>query len=220
MSPAPKTVKDLPIYVDVSETAQRTLLVELVTPKSDLETAVASARSQACALMSQYKTERQNAAALYDKTKAQLNTQLEYVRSETNIIPKVAFISLSGLSGLLIGFRRGIFRKLVYSTVLGGAAAAACFPAETRAYSNRVRTWEKQFATGIYQDYIKSSNNKKPVPAPVPTPAASETVSNDGKDQIIKLDNASTAGDSTKQVKGDLGQSSEADKDMYTTRSK
>lgn len=136
-SSAPKTIKDLPIYADPA--SQRAIWVTLDRPqeRSSLETAVSTVRQTTCEFFSQFKQQKEEACKLYESTSRSVAGQLEYVRAETNLIPKVVFISLSGLSGLLIGFRRSSFRKFVYSTVLGTGAAALCFPKEAKEISGR-----------------------------------------------------------------------------------
>lgn len=134
----PKTIKDLPIYTDPSSQKSLWVTIDRKQEPSSLETAVTTFRQTTCDFLSQFKHQKDEAAKLYESSARSLTGHLDYVRAETNLIPKVVFISLSGLSGLLIGFRRSSFRKFVYSGIMGTGAAALCFPKEAKEISGQV----------------------------------------------------------------------------------
>ena len=135
----PFSIKDLPLYEDTESKSKRSVWVTLDRKQepSTLETAVSSTRQATCDFLDQFKQQKDEASKLYDSTSRSFAERLDYVRAETNLIPKVVLISLSGLSGLLIGFRRSTFRKFLYSTALGTGAAALCFPKEAKDISSQ-----------------------------------------------------------------------------------
>ncbi len=55
----------------------------------------------------------------------------EYISSEANTVPKAVAITTGGLLGLLLASRKGVFKKITYTSVGLTAAAAACHPKQT-----------------------------------------------------------------------------------------
>jgi hypothetical protein len=149
-----------------------------------------------------------------------LNDQLAYIRSETNIIPKLVFISLSGLSGLLIGFRRSNLRKFFYSTTLATGAAGLCYPQEAKYVISVVYNQGRKQACDLYRGFIQPSNTTpNSAPKQQVSTEQNEHISVTSKDQVIKMTSESIKStQSNLNLKGDKGQSSDEDKDMYTTR--
>ena len=220
-----KTIKDLPIYADdkqqIDATSTNVLWVEQAT-RSSLETTISTIRQSTCDFLQQFKQQKEKAMELVDQSKLQVNSQLEYIRSETNLVPKFVFISLSGLSGLLIGYRRSKFRKIFYTTVLTVGSASLCYPKEAKLYYDQAYGFGRKTACDIYRQYILS-NDTKNTKNKASKPQQSEPVNKieNGKDKIIQLNTQEL--ETTKSgivMKGDKGQASDDDKDMYTNRSK
>jgi hypothetical protein len=129
---------------------------------------------------------------------------------------QVAFISLSGFSGLLIGFRRSAFRKFLYVSALSAGATAICFPNEAKQLSNQTLDLSKYYLNRVYRDYVWPTGDSKASKQP-----AQNAKPEAQKDTIVRVDaNSTTDLKGSVQVKENMGQSSEQDKDMYTTRSK
>jgi len=223
-----KSVKDLPLYSNTSN--QRVIWVNVNTAKperSQLEELIRTTRESLCEFLHQFKDQREKSSKLYKESTSYLNDQLAYIRSETNIIPKLAFISLSGFSGLLIGFRRSNFRKFLYSTTLATGAAALCYPQEAKYVSNAVYNQGRKQACDLYRGLIQS-NSTASKSAPKNESIIKQTTTemdqrqrseHTSKDKVIKMTSESIKStQSNLNLKGDKGQSSDEDKDMYTTR--
>lgn len=214
-----KTIKDLPIYPDETPNT-KAVWVNVEPPRSSLETTISTIRQSTCEFMQQFKTQKEKTVALVEQTKSNANTQLEYIRSETNLVPKVVFISLSGLSGLLIGFRKSKFRKFMYTSLLTVGATSLCYPKEARVYYDQAYGFGKKTASDFYRDYIWPTETKSLKNKPSKTENEMSSAENN-KDEVIKLNVKDI--ESTKSqivMKGDKGMSRDEDKDMYTTRSK
>ena len=76
----------------------------------------------------------------------------------------------------------------------------------------------------FYREYIYPDEPAAPVavaPASVKVGDRVQQQSGDAKDKVVKLKGDEIkSSKSSKKVAGDMGQASDADKDMYTTRSK
>ena len=221
-----RTLKDLPIYGDSASGTQAIWIsLPAASETSELEKAVSTARKSACAFVKQYEEQRRAAISLYETKKKNAADNLEYIRSETNILPKVAFISLSGLSGLLIGFRRSAARKFVYASALTTAAASICYPKEAQKVA--CNTW--QLVADQWKTFGSAPGaSSKPIPAAAGNSSSSDPIvlakQQQDKDKVIRVikmvNSSSPVAPPTTKYTGDHGQSSEQDKDMYTTRSK
>ena len=216
-----KTVKDLPLYPDEKRTtSNNTLWVNIESPRSPLETAISNFRQSGCQFMQQFKSQKEKTTEFVDQTKNKVNFQLEYIRSETNLVPKVVFISLSGLSGLLIGFRKSKFKKFLYTSMMTVGSTSLCYPKEAKIYYDKAYIASKSTATNFYRDFIWPSENKLKNKSNKLEKDELARVEN-GKDKVIKLNNQEI--ESTKTgiiMKGDKGQASDDDKEMYTNRTK
>ncbi|RNA30979.1 MICOS complex subunit Mic26-like [Brachionus plicatilis] len=213
-----RTIKDLPIYGESSsESSKPVWAVVEKTEKSELEKFVTNFRQSVCSLMGQFQKQTNSSIQYYEQSRDSLKNKVDYVRSETNIIPKFAFISLSGLSGLLLGYRKSIFKKVLYSSLLTSGSAALCYPKETKNFYNKAYEASSIEAMDLYRTYIWPEEKK--------TSKKSEAVEKmvekkiDPKDKVVKLDNQTIESSvPSKTVVGDRGQSREEDEDMYSSR--
>lgn len=210
-----KTVNDLPIYDDESTALSRQIAhVCIPNQRNALEEVITSLRQSTFQFLNKYKEEKEKSITFVETTKADLNQKLDYLRSESVILPKIVFISLSGFGGLLLGFRKSNFRKIVYSGCLTAASTALCFPNQAKSYTNEATQFTKQKVELIYKTYIWSEAAKQST-APKSDKKPSDTIK--GKDQIIKLE-IDSSNQETRQLAGDKGQANSDDQDMYTTR--
>ncbi|CAL1679108.1 unnamed protein product [Lasius platythorax] len=53
---------------------------------------------------------------------------LDYLREESNVMPRVGAIAIGGLAGLVLGLRGRTFKRLVYSSTGALTTAAICYP--------------------------------------------------------------------------------------------
>ncbi|KAJ8679785.1 hypothetical protein QAD02_015572, partial [Eretmocerus hayati] len=64
--------------------------------------------------------------------KAHSQVTLDYLREETNVMPRIGAVGVGGLSGLILGLRGGKFKKLVYSTTGAITVASICYPKQAQ----------------------------------------------------------------------------------------
>lgn len=216
-----KTIKDLPLYdeADKSESKPVWLVLES-SEKSQLEQAIATLRKETCGLMKSFQHQKDQTVQVVNQTSKTITDQVNTISTEYRLVPKLAFISLSGFSGLLLAYRRSVFRKFIYSSVLAGGAAALCYPNEAKAYSGQVSNVINKNAYQLYRQYVWPDEQEAKEKAKKPSPSV-ETTTTNSKDKVVKLDSESIkSAKASKEFKGDKGQSNDADQDMYTTRSK
>lgn len=212
-----RTIKDLPIYGESSNEQLKPIWVAVEkNEKSQLEEIVTNFRQSVCSLTKQFQDQTKNSVQYYEQSRDSLKNYIDYIRSETNIIPKFAFISLSGLGGILLGYRKSIFRKIFYSSLLVSSSTALCYPKEAKYFYNKGYEASSKEAMDLYRKYVWPEEKKS-----VKKSQQVENVVNkiDGKDTVVKLDSqAIESSVPSKNVKGDRGQSREEDEDMYTSR--
>ncbi|CEF69215.1 Apolipoprotein O family-containing protein [Strongyloides ratti] len=123
------TINDLPFYND-----QKTDLTKYTYVEESpilLQKSVSVARQIAS---DQYSliSERFEVVNKFGKCvkKHYYNTK-EYIEKEGTVIPKAAIITLGGISGFILYFRRYGLRKYFYATAGIGVMTAFCYPEET-----------------------------------------------------------------------------------------
>ncbi|XP_031778340.1 apolipoprotein O-like isoform X2 [Nasonia vitripennis] len=57
---------------------------------------------------------------------------LDYLREETNVLPRIGAVGVGGLSGLILGLRGGKLKKLVYSSTGALVVASICYPKQAQ----------------------------------------------------------------------------------------
>jgi hypothetical protein len=213
-------IEDLPLYGNEGKRLKRAE-VWVKTPESEnekksiLEQYIGEARKGTCDAVTKITDQTKSSVSLIQTTRQNLSNQLNYIRSETNIIPKVIFVSLSGFGGALLAFRRSAFRKVVYGTFGATAALAVCCPAEAQQYSSKAYG----FLAKQFKDNIWPGPNVKQPPQILTVSLEPEKIDDKKIDGLIKLKSNEFSKGASK-LTGDKGQSSDEDKDMYTTRSK
>ena len=211
-----KTISDLSIYGSDSIQPKEIWVSIPNSEKSQLETAISTVRQTACSMVKAFKGQTKEMNKFVDANKKEADDKLSYLRSESTILPKVAFISLSTLSGFLIGFRRSTARKLLYSATLGTATTALCYPNEAKNITSQVSGMASNQFNVFYRTYVWPENKTKKETVAKPQPAVVEN----SKDKVIKLNKEDLKSSSNSTVVGNKGMSNDDDQDMYTTRSK
>ncbi|XP_014206979.1 MICOS complex subunit MIC27 isoform X2 [Copidosoma floridanum] len=64
--------------------------------------------------------------------KAHSQVTLDYLREESNVLPRIGAVGLGGLSGLILALRGGKFKKLVYTSTGALAVASICYPKQAQ----------------------------------------------------------------------------------------
>lgn len=205
-------IKDLPIYSDENNNNKnvKELYVTFDREKNEFEKAVTAFREFIFDLNDKFAEQKARAIQFYETGVAHTRSSLDYIRSESNILPKATFITVSGLIGYIIAIRRSRFRRLTYSTLLIGASASLCYPNEAKQYSSIAYDWSFKNAKIFYDEYIMP---KGPSSSPSELQQAPSSTQKD-----VILTTAKSDDKPVTNVPGDKGQSSDEDSHMYTTR--
>lgn len=213
---ARKTIADLPVY-EASNATPRELWVLIDNPnKSDLESAISAIRQGTCSAVKQFQSATKQVSDYFQSTKDSADKKLTYLRSESTVLPKFAFISLSTMGGLLIGFKKSAFKKALYCTLLGAGSTALVFPDEFKGLKNQACKQVSGEAKQFYRTYIWPEEKSK-------FPKVQKVTvidSSNSKDKVIKLDKEELSSAAKSSVVGNKGMSNDDDSDMYTTREK
>lgn len=67
---------------------------------------------------------------VYSTGKAHTISTVDYIRTEDGVLPRMAIITLSGLGGVVLGYRGGVVRKTLFGTAAAFAATTLCYPNE------------------------------------------------------------------------------------------
>ncbi|XP_050026549.2 MICOS complex subunit MIC27 isoform X1 [Dermacentor andersoni] len=127
-----KKPSELPLYSCPSENVEYELVEE---PPGQVENAVHYVRTSLSPYYSAVESASERVGDLYTTAIEHSKSSYEYVTREENMVSRAMAISLGGLTGIVLGARGGIFKKLIYGSVGATAAAAACYPKEARKFS-------------------------------------------------------------------------------------
>ncbi|KAL1140812.1 hypothetical protein AAG570_000740 [Ranatra chinensis] len=86
----------------------------------------------------------------YETAKVHSESTLEFLREESNLMPRVGAIGIGGLTGYVFGLRRGPVMRAIYSTLGATAIAALCYPKETEEYSQQGLSLTKKYIIITY----------------------------------------------------------------------
>lgn len=57
---------------------------------------------------------------------------VDYLQDEANLMPRIGAVGIGGLSGLILGLRGGMFKRLLYTSTGAGIIGCFCFPKEAK----------------------------------------------------------------------------------------
>lgn len=63
---------------------------------------------------------------------------VDYLQDEANLMPRIGAVGIGGLSGLVLGLRGGMIKRLLYTTTGAGIIGCICFPKEAKQAFNTV----------------------------------------------------------------------------------
>ena len=106
-----QTLKDLPIYKSLDANQAVWVSVDQQSPSSELEKAVSQLRQAGCQFLQTYKKQKDATIEFYQSTKSTLDKNLEHIRSETNIIPKVIYLFFNGLFYFILLLYLYLYKK-------------------------------------------------------------------------------------------------------------
>lgn len=85
---------------------------------------------------------------------------LDYLREESNIMPRVGAIGVGGLTGLILGLRGRTFKRLAYSSTGALAMAALCYPRKAEEGFNMAKHYVNVGYNFIYGGNVRSFFSK------------------------------------------------------------
>ncbi|XP_074599609.1 MICOS complex subunit 26/27 [Brevipalpus obovatus] len=68
---------------------------------------------------------------IFETAKAHSMSTIDYIGDEENLLPKIGVITGGGLLGLLLSARRGIFKKMLYTSAGIGIMSGVCYPKQS-----------------------------------------------------------------------------------------
>ncbi|KAK9504109.1 hypothetical protein O3M35_010521 [Rhynocoris fuscipes] len=128
---------DLPLYVeDGTKKCVDCVDTSAPPPEETIFTeTIKCARKEIWFLMEQLKIVQKEVVTSLQSFREQSEDVVSFLREESNFAPRMGAIAVGGLTGYILALRRGIFRKLIYTTVGSTSIAALCYPKEAKAYS-------------------------------------------------------------------------------------
>lgn len=95
-----------------------------------LETKVAAVRVMMQPIVSPLLLAYEKASDIVDIGVAHSQTSFQRLVENQATLPKATFIAGAGVLGFVLARRRGFFKRILFTSVLFGGAAAACYPNE------------------------------------------------------------------------------------------
>ncbi|EFN78829.1 hypothetical protein EAI_04319 [Harpegnathos saltator] len=117
---------ELPIYPLEDDYAKQISCTDC--PPSLLEQNISKVRKSIQAAASEYQHSADVIMDTVDTSFEHSRSLLDYVREESNVIPRMGAIGIGGLAGLIFGLRGRSFKRLVYSSTGALTMAALCYP--------------------------------------------------------------------------------------------
>lgn len=99
---------------------------------SGLESGIRSTREAAAPYYAIVAASGRRGAEILATAVAHTRSLYDRISDDSSSVPKAAAITAGGLTGLLIASRKGFIRKILYTGLGMTAAAAACYPSQSR----------------------------------------------------------------------------------------
>uniref|UniRef100_A0A1B6CFL1 MICOS complex subunit n=1 Tax=Clastoptera arizonana TaxID=38151 RepID=A0A1B6CFL1_9HEMI len=114
-------------------------------------------------------------------------TTISFLREDDNLIQRYCAIGAGGLLGLIISIRRGLFKRILYTTTGAVGVAAVLYPKEAREYSSGGLKEAKKYAivgyhflNGVLRDYTGMQLPQLPEPLSMSSNSAEKDMSREG----------------------------------------
>lgn len=117
---------ELPLYSN-NECAVKVRL-EDEYPPSYLEQGFGTVRKTIQGVTSEYFVFTDTLNSKVNTSIAHSQQLIEYLREDSNVMPRLGAIGIGGLAGLIFGLRGGKFKRLVYTSVGALSVGAICYP--------------------------------------------------------------------------------------------
>lgn len=76
---------------------------------------------------------------------------IDYLRKEEHFPEQIAFITIGGITGLLLAFRKGFFKKLLYMASFAAGSAAIVYPDQASFYWETGKEHSGRTGTILYE---------------------------------------------------------------------
>ncbi|XP_076394747.1 MICOS complex subunit 26/27 isoform X2 [Megachile rotundata] len=93
---------------------------------------------------------------------------VDYLQDEANLMPRIGAVGIGGLSGLILGLRGGMFKRLLYTTTGASIIGCICFPKEAKETFNTVEHYGNITYNFIYGVFGKFNEDELSKSCPVP----------------------------------------------------
>ncbi|CAL7934986.1 unnamed protein product [Xylocopa violacea] len=86
---------------------------------------------------------------------------VDYLQDEANLMPRIGAVGVGGLSGLILGLRGGMIKRLFYTATGAGVVGCICFPKEAKEAVSAVEHYGNISYNFIYG--VKPGDSKKEI---------------------------------------------------------
>lgn len=117
---------ELPIYSLEDNYSKQIPCTEC--PPSALEQNISKIRKSLQAVMSEYQHYTGVVSDTIDTGIEHSRSLLDYLREESNVMPRMGAIAIGGIAGLVLGLRGRKFKRIMYSSAGALTMAAICYP--------------------------------------------------------------------------------------------
>uniref|UniRef100_A0A0B6YW55 MICOS complex subunit n=1 Tax=Arion vulgaris TaxID=1028688 RepID=A0A0B6YW55_9EUPU len=204
-------VYDLPMYQSSESESQQGNL-DIAYPRNIIEENIGVIRKSVQDFLGQYEGVYDQVNTTAETGVEHFKSSLDYIQNNPGDLPRVVFIAIAGMGGIVLGYRGGPLRKLTYGSLAAVSCSALCYPKKTVELSHSSVDYVKQLwnenvgedLVNKYWPFRKDDQSETSQVTPEPETSSDEKTENSQRQP---------------KVKGDIGQSNPADKDLYSTRS-
>lgn len=130
----PVRPSQLPIY----EEPQDLFDFEYYTKKrTSFEEGLGIVRTQVLEVVEATRSSRERIVHIYQTGVAHTMGTFDQIRDEDNVLAQASFIFVGGVAGLIGARKKGMIKKLLYTTTGVLAASSLCYPSRTYGYAER-----------------------------------------------------------------------------------
>ncbi|XP_046586507.1 MICOS complex subunit MIC27 isoform X1 [Neodiprion lecontei] len=119
---------ELPIYTLGSPSKVDQCPTPVNCEPSYLEQGFGTIRKSLSGVFTQYQHITESITDKIDTGVAHSESLYEYLKEESNVLPRMGAIGIGALSGLILSLRGGAFKKTLYTTTGGLLVASLCYP--------------------------------------------------------------------------------------------
>ncbi|XP_014777968.1 MICOS complex subunit MIC27 [Octopus bimaculoides] len=209
------TIADLPIY----EPAPKKYVYQFVpSERNVLQKGIGSVRRFFAGYQESMKNFSEKVSYKWEVSKAHTLGLIDYIQNDPNVLARAGVITVAGLGGIVAGYRGGRMKKVAYSSIAIVSAASLCYPKQAANVTYSAYDGVVSQSCKLWK-FLTAPPSVSP-PEPVKETAVKEEKApaqkSNGKNVVVNLTKTDSA--KIKPVEKDFGQSSEEDKDLYTTR--